>query len=424
MMALAALMVAAPGMDVAAARAEEPPRGDLPPTAADVDTLLSCPLDDEQAATLLRALHKMLLDRVGSDAISETDLYLGAMQGMIDVVNKRLREGSSPMRASMPPSAMLLETEAAERLSRGLLGRMTGIGIEFHLSGSQGLLEVSRVLAGSPAQRAGLRVGDRVVAIDGKGLLGARLDSVLGLLHGDEGSRLRLDFVRGGGSRASRFQVELRRESFDVPSVDEELRPDGVGYVRVYQFHRKTPGELEEALRSLLAMGADRFVLDLRDTPGGDILGAAGSAELFLPRSTVLMHLVEPGVGERDLVATRDPVTDAPLALLVNAWTLGAAEALAAGLQEHGRAYLIGEPTMGSARTETLLKVGGPLVLRIDSVRLQTPTGHSWQARGVQPDLLLWTPMPGATDAGSDPDRDVQVETAVHWLVTEGGREP
>jgi carboxyl-terminal processing protease len=402
--------------------AGEPERrvlGDLPPAAVDLETLLTADLEGSEARELFERVQSLLLERIGTDVLSDTDLYLGAIQGMVDVANRRQAAGASPTRAALPPSGMVLKRSDADQLLTALEGRITGVGIEFQLYSRPGIIVVSRVLPGSPAEAAGLVVDDRIIAIDGQGFAGLGLPEVLTLLQGEQGSRMEVQFQRGFGLGSASYAVALERRSFEVRSAVDELRPNGVGYVRVFQFHRGTPTEVEESLARLVELGADRFVLDLRDSAGGDILAAVGVADLFVPEGTVLTRLVEPGVGEQDLVAHKPQATDANLVLLVNSWTHGAAEAIAAALQEHHRAYVIGEPTMGSGRTETLVDLGHGFVLRLDSVRMQSPLGRSWEGRGVVPDQPFWT------STGTDQERaegapDALYEMAVHFLETEG----
>jgi carboxyl-terminal processing protease len=392
--------------------------GDLPPGVSDAAAVLDLQIAGEDAQALFERLHRLLVERVGADRVSDTELYLGAMQGMVEVANLRMLEDVSPKAAVLPSPGMLLLDDEANRLAEGLDGKLTGLGIEFQLYGEVGVIAVSRVLPGSPAERVGLQPGDQIVSLDGRPFAGADLETVISMLQGGLGSQVSLDVLRGEGLAAARYRVTLERQAFAVRSVGENLRPNGVGYIQVFQFHKGTPTEVEESLRSLKAQGADRYLLDLRNNPGGDLSAAADVADLFLPRETVLMRTVEPGQGERDLVAKRDPVTADSLAVLVNGWTLGAAEAVAATLQEHGRAYVIGEPTMGVGRTQTLVALGHGLTLRLDSVWLQTPTGRSWQGKGILPDLPIWssgTPSPDAYEAGLT---DPQFETAVHYLET------
>ena len=189
----------------------------------------------------------------------------------------------------------------------------------------------------------------------------------------------------------------------------------GVGHLGLKRIHRGSPAEVEAALTRLRNQGADRFVLDLRGSQGGCIQAASAIADLFLPKGTVLLRIVEPGVGEEDLTAQRDVLADEAVVVLVDRWTHGAAEALAATLQDHSRAYVIGETTLGTARTETLVAVGSGFWLRLDSVRLETAGGRSWHGTGVTPDAAIQA-APSVVLGGRSPQLDPQFQQALHYL--------
>jgi carboxyl-terminal processing protease len=396
---------------------DEPTRGDLPPTGVDSTLRVGRDLTSMEAEALARKVHALLAERLGSDQITEAELWMGAVQGMLDVVNRQQSTGVSRTQAALPPSGMLLTEEDAKRLGDTLKGELTGVGIEFKFYPRPGVLVVTRVLPESPAEAAGLLAGDRIVALDGVGLAGTSLQKVLDMLRGEEGTRIAVQYQRGDGLAAAAFAVGVQRASFHIQTVTDELRGGGVGYIRVFGFHRGTPAEVAESIDRLRTLGADRLVLDLRNNVGGDLVGAMGVADLFVEPGTVLCRIVEPGVGEQDLVAQQPQMTEQNLVILVNAWTHGAAEAVAAALQDHHRAYIIGQPTMGSAHTETLIGVGSSLVLRLASVRLLTPTGHSWQGRGVIPDTPFGSIGDGS-EAGSS--LDPVFDMAVYYLESEG----
>ncbi len=399
-----------------------PPMGDLAARVSHIEELLSTELTDAEAAALFSDLRELLLERVGDDIISETDLYLGAIHGMLDAVNHRHEASVSAVERALPDPTMMISEHQAAQLRRDLDGQMTGIGIDFRLYPEHGVLFVMEVLPGSPGDRANIRPGDRILAVDGYGFGGARVDDVLTLLQGSEGTSLTLRVWRGDGKEQSISTVSLTRGVFPVRSVNDAVGPDAVGWMQVSQLHARTATEVEESVQRLRKLGADRLVLDLRHCQGGDVRAAAAVADLFLEEQAVIVRVVQPGVAARDLVATRKKVVAEELVVLVNRWTQGAAEALVAALQEHARAYVIGERTMGSARVETLIPVRHGLVLRVDSVRLESPRGTSWQGIGVQPDQAVEVEAGVAIQnpTGDPPiGMDQQFQTAVHYLQTE-----
>jgi carboxyl-terminal processing protease len=403
------------------AQGEEATRGEFPHTAVDLNQLLSTEVPAGDAAKLFEQLRLLLLERMGTDVVTEDQLYLGAMQGMLLAIDEQLSRDESPSKAALPASGMILPTSKADALNEGLEGYMTGIGIEFELYTQPGVLVVAEVLPDSPALQAGILRGDRIIAINRQRFQGRPLARVLAMLQGEEGTTVELELVRLRGAGPQRFSISLERSRFEVPSVQMKNQGNGIGYIRISHFHRRTPKEVKESVQSLEQVGADRLILDLRNSPGGDLMAALEVADLFVPPSTVLLRMVEPGKGSKDLVASSPCISQGQLVVLVNRWTLGAAESFAVALQEHGRAYIMGESTMGSARTETLISLGPSLVVRLESVRLQTPTGKSWQLHGLDPDLSMWNasaPMHNPLGRQDLTGTDLLVDTAAQYLET------
>ena len=396
--------------------------GDFAARVARIEELLGADLTDAQARRLFDDLRALLRERVGGDIISESDLYLGAIHGMLQAVNRRQEATASAVERALPDPSMVLTEQQADQLRRDFDGRMTGIGIDFRLYPEHGVLFVMDVLPGSPGDRAGILPNDRILAVDGAGFAGARVDDVLELLQGDQGTSLTLRVWRGDGEEQTMFAVTMTRDVFPVRSVNDEVGPDAVGWLHVSQFHSGTPREAEEGILRLRKLGADRIVLDLRHCQGGDIRAAVAVADLFLPREAVVVRLVQPGVGEQDLTATREQIVSEEVVVLVNRWTQGAAEAVVSALQEHARAYVIGERTMGAGRLETLVPIGHGLVLRVDAVRMESPTGKSWQGVGLMPDqsVEVEAAVAGQGQSGAPiAAMDQQFQTAVHYLQTE-----
>lgn len=423
LLALAAVLSFGPSWAWAqdAADAKPTPIGDFAARVAHIEELLSADLTDAQARRLFDEVRTLLLSRVGGDVVSESDLYLGAIHGMLEALNRRQETSVSTVEAALPDPSMMLTESQATQLRRDFDGQMTGIGIDFRLYPEHGVLFVMEVLPGSPGDRAGIRPGDRILAVDGIGFAGARVDDVLGLLQGGEGTSLTLRVWRGDGEEQTMFAVALTRDVFPVRSVRDEVGPDAVGWLHVSQFHARTSAEVAEGIHRLRKLGADRLVLDLRHCQGGDVRAAAAVADLFLPKEAVIVRLIQPGVGEQDLVAEKDQVAKEELVVLVNRWTQGAAEAVVSALQEHDRAYVIGERTMGSGRVETLIQLGFGFVLRVDSVRMESPTGRTWQGVGLQPDqaVELESAVTQSQGSGVPATMDQQFQTAVHYLQTE-----
>ncbi len=396
--------------------AAEPPTGDMGYLISDIEAVLDTPLSSAEARSAFERLRQILLSRKTSGA-SEADLLLGAMHGMLEAQNHRTREACSASERSLPPPAMLLVPAQADELARNLQGELTGIGIEFQRDEARGGWTVVRVLAGSPGDRAGLQAGDVLVSVNDSPLLGRDLGEVLGGLQGGRGSAVKLGLVRRHGPAAGRLTVSLKRDRFVVPSISAHLDEEGTGLLRIDRFTGRTPAEARGALDLLRSQGMERLVLDLRANPGGDLKAVAQTAGLLLSEREVLLRAIPENREAQDLWAEPENLWDGPVALLVDRWTRGVAEALAASLQEQGRATLIGEPTMGVARTETLVALTPGLLVRLDSVRLETGQGLGWDGQGVMPDVPVSLDITMVIRGPSEQLAvDAQLQTAVHTL--------
>jgi carboxyl-terminal processing protease len=263
------------------------------------------------------------------------------------------------------------------------------------------LLVVSPI-AGGPAERAGLRAGDRIVSFDGDPVTGETIHEAVSRGRGPAGTDVVVEVEREDDV----FEVTVTRERIAVPYVEHEMIEDGIGYVRIVQFGGGSDEGFRAALSELLDAGARGIVVDLRNNPGG----------LTAPTQAVASQLLTDGLvfslemGPRDVreyrVQPGGVATDlsVEVAVLVNRGTVSAAEILAAALAEHDRATLVGEPTFGKATAQGSYDVAGGGAVRVTVARWITPGGHSVDGTGVQPDVAVEEP----TEPGDDPDRTLQ----------------
>lgn len=390
-------------------------RGDLPPIAGHAPSAEFEALSESEAKALFQRVHALLSDLAEGRSDQARALYLGAIQGMLSQIEGERREQPNQHKPTSSAPGMLLSTSQAQRIRETLAGQVTGIGIEFLFLSERGVLRVSRVLPGSPAEASGLQEHDQILAIDGQPFAGASLTEVLTLLQGESNQTVTFEFLRSGHAGFGRYVIQIKRAAFSVQSSDGHLETSDIGYLQLHQLHRRTPAEIEASLGEFEQQGATRFILDLRGCVGGELEAARAIADLFLPKDTVIAVTTEPGRGSEDLRAKAPQRFTQTLAILIDRWTRGSAELLVASLQEQNRAFVIGEPSRGRARSETLIDLGHSLVLRLESIRLSGAMGESWADDGVQPDQPIWpSSSKGAQSAGRA--ADLQFQTAVHYL--------
>lgn len=307
------------------------------------------------------------------------------------------RAVSGMLRELQDPYAALLRPDGFERYKGSLQGEGRGLGLVLRREPHG--YRVVRVIAGSPALKAGVRPGDRILAADGVPVSRemSRVD------RQQDSTRLAASHVALTLARApfgDTVQVRVERTAWHAPAVSEQgMLADSVGYVRLSTISAKSADELEHSVDALVQRGAEALVLDLRGNTGGLFEEGVRAASLFLPRGVVVSSLV--GRGGSDVQphrARHSRWSDLPLTVLVDERTASAAEVIAAALHDHGRALLVGTPTYGKGVVQRVLRLSPDLSLRLTTARWLTPNGVSLERRtgkgaaargGLIPDVLL-----------------------------------
>jgi carboxyl-terminal processing protease len=287
-------------------------------------------------------------------------------------------------------------------------GKFGGVGIEVDARGD--FVTVIAPIEGSPAERAGIRSGDQIVSIDGKPMRGERLDKMVGLMRGVPGSKVRVGILRPG--RDKPFVVELTREVIKVKSVVAKRLDGDVAYVRLKQFQDGTHEELLRAvgqLRSASPAPLRSVLLDLRNNPGGLVDEAEAVADEFLGDGTIYSTRHRGKIVDEVKAHAGGAFATLPVVALVSEYSASAAELLAGALQDNGRASIVGATTFGKGSVQTIFDLPGGAGLRLTTMRYYTPSGHSIQALGIRPDVVVKGPDDGKPAAvGVVRERDLE----------------
>jgi carboxyl-terminal processing protease len=270
-------------------------------------------------------------------------------------------------------------------------------------------------IAGSSADRAGLRPGDVIEAVDGTPVPGIERETVLNLLRGAEGSKVTVGIQRGG--RHLKFEL-ARAINHDPPALGEIRQVGGVkfAYVVLTEFPGNAGAATRELLRSLLEQGARAVLLDLRNNPGGLLTAAQEVAGLFLPEGPLAM--IRRRSGETSKMDVAGPqLTTLSLTVLVNEGTASAAEVVAAALQDRKRATVIGAHTVGQGLAFAAPRLSDDAILLLASGLLITPAGRALQGSGVTPDLPIASPVQLALPLLRNAANDEQYANAVKVLL-------
>jgi len=290
-----------------------------------------------------------------------------------------------------PHSDYMTEQEYRE-MANEMAGQFGGIGIR--MSDTAGVPQVISPIDGTPAARAGLEPGDRIVAIDGHPTDGMDVEHTVALLRGRPGSKVTLRILRGSKPP---FPVTITRARIDVPTVTSKLEPNGIGFVRISEFDANTPPDVTAAVASLKRQAGGQLhglVLDLRDDPGGLLNAAVAVAGDFLDGGTVVSTRGRIGVDDETYSAPArgDLIPGTPMIVLINSGSASASEIVAGALQDQHRATLMGTPSFGKGSVQTILPLGHDGALRLTTALYYTPSGRSIQGNGIAPDIVVSVP--------------------------------
>ncbi len=304
------------------------------------------------------------------------------------VDRKQLLEGSiSGMVGDLDPHSEYLQARDYEIFQDDTEGHFGGIGVEVDLRRNQ--ITIIAPIEGSPAERAGLLPGDRIVAIDGQNIEGKRADELIRLMRGEPGSIVAITVEREGVEKPTVFK--LTREVIDVASVSGRLLDGNIAYLRIKQFQRGTRTELLNEVGKLRDE-SPKFrgvILDLRNNPGGLVNEARGVADEFLPGGVVYTTRHRGLIVDDARASSSGALQEAPLVVLVNGYSASAAELVAGALKDHGRATIVGSQTFGKGSVQSIIDLSGGNGLRLTTMRYYTPSGHAVQARGITPNVMV-----------------------------------
>ena len=326
--------------------------------------------DREGIALYAEALKVVKEDYINQKAIDPEKQTYGAIKGMLGSLDDR-------------GHTSFLTPEEVEKNRERYSSKQVGIGVR--LENDNDKVVVLDTIDGSPAQEAGIKPGDALVAINGESVRGMNIVEVADKLEGSEGSPVKLSALRGG----EEHEFSLERVKLTVPAVSWNLIPGThVAHLRLGSFSEDSSTEFEDAVSEARDKGAERFVLDLRDNSGGWVEQAEKIAARFLPaRSVIYVQKDAAGREEEVTVPEDNRPLDVPLVVLVNVGSASSAEILAGSLKDNGRARVVGGKTFGAGTMleERPLSDGSAIMLA--TAQWLTPNRDPIQGSGIEPDI-------------------------------------
>ncbi len=333
-------------------------------------------------------------DQYVNQPVDDTELMRGAIRGMLAALGDK--------------HTSYMDPQQYEQQQAPLQGEYEGIGA--FVDTTADFVTIINPMPDSPAERAGLKTGDKVIAIDGEDMTGIDGSLVLRRILGPAGTKVSLTILREGETEP--FTVEIVREKIVMKSVTSKMLDDNIAYVEIITFGDKTTAELKKALRSVMAEKPAGLVLDLRNNGGGYLDTAIEVVSQFISDGVVMYE--EYGNGERRTFnALRGGLaTDVPLVVLVNEGTASASEITAGAIQDYARGKLVGVTTYGKGSVQNWIALRDEQgAVRVTVARWLTPKERQIHEIGLTPDVVV-----EMTEADIEANRDPQLDRAVELL--------
>jgi len=361
---------------------------------------------DDQGFALLRELLVQVRKEFLTPVPEASKLFDGAARGMLDALGD--------------PYTRYMDARVFKEFSQDAQGYFFGVGIFIDIRDRH--LIVVQPIEGTPAHRAGLRAGDRILRINDVPTDGMALQEAVTRIRGPAGTQVTLRIGRAGQTN----DVEITRARVRIvtvqgpgtlePAVRKELSDARLGYVRVLTFNEQTPKEVGSALDRVVKEGARGLILDLRSN-GGGLLGAATQvADRFVADGRPVVHVVDrEGRRKTDQAGPGAKLT-LPVVVLVNEFTASASEILAGALRDSAGAALVGQRTFGKGVIQTLFPLTGGGAAAVTTAKYLTPSGQDIHGKGISPEVAVGDRLEGKAEAEMDRIQAQQLRRGIEVL--------
>ncbi|MBR5641838.1 MAG: S41 family peptidase [Firmicutes bacterium] len=326
--------------------------------------------------------------------VDEDKLETGMLKGLYDGLE-------DPYSYYMTPAEY-------EQTMISLTGVYSGVGVTIS-AGDSGYVEVVTPTKGSPADEAGIRKGDLILAVDGTEYIGSDLDTCAAAIRGPEGTDVTLTIRRG----EEIFDVTITRKTIIAQTVDYKMLEDGIGYISISGFEDNTPLDFMQALAAIQEQGATRFVLDLRDNGGGLVDAAVDIADVLLDEGIVAY--TEDHDGNKDYYRTSKGHTDLPYVVLVNEGSASSSEILSGGIKDNGGGPLVGVTTYGKGIIQTVEQLTDGSGIKMTILQYYSPNGSVIHKNGIEPNYVVEL-TDDCYDENGDLINDLQLQKAIELL--------
>jgi len=307
------------------------------------------------------------------DEVDSKKAIYGALRGML---------------SSLDDFSQFMDQDEYKELTSEAKGEFGGIGVEITLK--EGIITVITPMAGTPAELAGIKPGDKIVRINGSTTKDMRLSDAVKIMRGEPGTQITLTVWREKEEKV--LDISIKRANIKINSIKDAYLIEGkIGYIRLVEFQEKCARNLEAALKALEGEGMDSLILDLRNNPGGLLESAIDISEKFIPKDEIIVSTKSRLPAQNAVYKSKGVLTHPsyPLIVLVNEGSASAAEIVAGAIQDNKRGLILGAKTFGKGSVQTVIPLKDSSALRLTTAHYFTPSGKSISNHGVIPDVAV-----------------------------------
>lgn len=360
--------------------------------------ILSCPIcpPEDIDFSLFWEAWKVLEEKFAEPQKFDTQKMIeGAISGMV----KSLGD----------PYTVFFNPEESKKFIEEASGIFEGIGAEIGMK--KGQLLIIAPLEGTPAQRAGLRAGDKILKINDVLTTDLTIDEAVSLIRGPKGTEVILTILREDWEKSK--EIKIIRDVIEVPSLKWEIKDGNIAYLKIYQFSEKASIDFQKAAIEILSHPVEKIILDLRDNPGGYLEVVQDIAGWFLKRGSVVA--IEDFGEKREKTEYKaegnEKFLGFPIVVLINKGSASGSEILAGALRDNRQVKIIGETSFGKGSIQELADLRDGSSLKITIAKWLTPKGQSITDHGLEPDIKI-----EMTEEDFEKERDPQLDKAIEII--------
>lgn len=333
-----------------------------------------------------------------ADKTTDQNRVYGAVSGLVDSLND--------------PYSVFFNPDDAKSFEEEIAGNFTGIGMEVGIKDR--VLTVIAPLKDTPAYRAHIKPGDKILKIDKTVTSGLSIENAIKLIRGEKGTTVTLTIFREGNKEP--MEIKIVRDVINIPTLDTELRKDGIFVIKLYSFSANSASLFRNAIKSFVESRTDKLLLDLRGNPGGYLDSAVDISSWFLPSGKIIVTEDYGDDKKQEIFRSKgyNIFNDKlKFVILIDNGSASASEIVAGAMQDHGRAKLVGSQSFGKGSVQEAIKITPDTLLKITVAKWLTPNGTSISEKGLTPDYLVEIKK---SDSGAK--EDPQLEKAVEILLS------